>query len=71
VRARVFLETRFCEEISGGLAPLKYSKGGEVKFLCRRISSRKRTLVYFIEVLEEEIEWSEFSMEKYRRLENR
>jgi len=49
---------------------LNYSKGGEVKFLCRRISYRKRTLVYFAEVLEEEIERSKFFVEKYRRLEN-
>jgi hypothetical protein len=62
VHAGVFLETRGCKEISGGLAPLKYSKRGEVEFLCRRVSPREITLVHFAEVLREEVEWSKFSV---------
>jgi hypothetical protein len=51
VHARVFLETRVSKEISGGLVPLKYSKGSEVKSLCRRINSSEGTLIHFAEVL--------------------
>jgi hypothetical protein len=38
--------------------PLKYSKGGEVKSLCRRINFGEGTLVHFAEVLEGRNEWS-------------
>jgi hypothetical protein len=46
---------------------LKYSKGGQVNFLCRRISPGERTLVHFAEVLEGRNERLKFFMEKYRR----
>ena len=46
---------------------MKCSKGGEeAKSSCRRLNFGGRTLAHFIEILEEEIERSKFSMENTR-----
>jgi hypothetical protein len=68
-----FGDLKLSEESSEGLGPLNHSRESRMlKLLCRsHVPEKNRRVDFEPEVLEEEIEWSEFSEENSRNHEDR